>query len=662
MSQPMMLLRNARRDPSTKHERVDRQTWRRIASYATGMRWPLGIFCLLAVWYSFQELIGAFALRGLIDRGFAGESRNVMLFFVALVAGIELLRVVSDIFLRWLSAVIGERLIHNLRLELYEKIQSLPIAFHTHSATGALQSRISTDVVSAKDAFTSVLRNVVINSLVLVGNLWGMLYLSWQVTLLGLALVPIALLPTRYVSGKIRKYSELRMGASARMQTHLGDRFNVGGALLVKLFGDQERERENFSQHSGAVRDLGVKTATVQKLYLSLFGITSAIATAIVYSVGGLQLLAGELTIGTILALSVLIVRLYAPITSLAGARVDLVTSALSFQRVFEVLDFDGGFDTPRSPTPLPAGPVELRMDGVSFSYPSAADSTPDSLAAKGASDRRRGGVADRGQMSGASTPNVDSSTYDHSTIGPTNPRQSGSTASPRLVLDDVSLTIRPGEIVAIVGPSGSGKSTIAQLLCRLYDPTAGSISLGGVDLRACSPTELHTRISMVPQEAHMFQTSIAENLRYAKPEADDAELAAVIEQANLTEFIQRLPDGMDTQVGSRGYRLSGGEKQRLAIARLLLRAPDIVVLDESTAHLDSLSEQKVQAAMDAAFVGRSAVVIAHRLSTIRHADQIVVVDAGRLCERGTHEELIALGGMYAQLSAQQDVADAKGS
>lgn len=654
MSQPMMLLRNARRDPNTKHEAVDRQTWRRIASYAKGMRWSLVVFCLLAVWYSFQELIGAFALRGLVDRGFAGSSRNLMLFFVALVAGVELLRVVLDIFLRWLSAVIGERLIHELRQELYEKIQSLPIAFHTHSATGALQSRISADVVSAKDAFTSVLRNVVVNSLVLVGNLWGMLYLSWQVTLLGLALVPIALIPTRYVSAKIRKYSELRMAASARMQTHLGDRFNVGGALLVKLFGDQHRERHHFSQLSGEVRDLGVKAATVQKLYLSLFGITSAIATAIVYTVGGLQLLAGELTIGTILAMAVLIVRLYAPVTSLAGARVDLVTSALSFQRVFEVLDFDGDFEEPKKPTSLPSGPLELRMDGVSFAYPAASDSTPDSLAARGAAESALGGMTNKGRSRGI----TDKQETASGTCDTTTSRSRWKTttsAALRLVLDDISLTIRPGEIVAIVGPSGSGKSTIAQLLCRLYDPTSGTISLGGVDLRECSLAELHERISMVPQESHMFQTSIAQNLRYAKPDADDAELAAVIEQANLTEFVQRLPDGLETQVGSRGYRLSGGEKQRLAIARLLLRAPDIVVLDESTAHLDSLSEHKVQAAMDAALRGRAAVVIAHRLSTIRNADQIIVVDRGRVCERGTHDELIALGGKYADLSATQD-------
>lgn len=618
----MMLLQSARKDPKAADHHIDRDTWLRIARYGKGLRVSLVVFAVLAGLLAFQEIAVAFTLRTLVDRGLGGESRTVLLWLVALFAGLELLRATFDVVLRWLSALIGERLIHTLRQELYVKFQTLPISFHTHSTTGALQSRITSDVVSAKDAFTSVLRNVLVNVFVLVGTLWGMLLLSWKVTLLGLALVPLALIPTKMVGRKIREYSVTRMRVNSKMQSHLGDRFNVGGALLVKLFGDVGQERREFERLSLDGCNVGVKAATVQKLYMSLFAVVATVATGVVYAVGGLQVLAGQLTIGTVLAMAMMVVRLYVPITVLSGARIDLVTSALSFQRVFEVLDFRCGMAEPVSPKQLPPGSADLRFESVSFAYPSAADSTVPSLAP----------ADDKGQE-----PDVGSSS-----------------SMPTEVLRDVSFVVPAGALVAVVGASGAGKSTLAQLMCRLYDPSSGKVTFGGVDLRECSAADLGRRVSMVPQESHMFQATIAENLRYAKAEASDDELMTVLEQACLSDLIGRLPDGLETQVGSRGYRLSGGEKQRLAIARLLLRAPDLVILDESTAHLDSLSERHVQQAMDAALVGRSAVVIAHRLSTVQHADQILVMDAGRVVEVGRHEELIAQRGRYHDLWARQ--------
>lgn len=627
MSQPMMLLQSARKDPKAADHHIDRATWLRIAGYGRGLRLSLVVFASLAAVLAFQEIAIAFTLRTLVDRGLGGDSRSVLLWLVALFAGLELLRVACDVVLRWLSAVIGERLIHTLRQELYAKIQSLPISFHTHSTTGGLQSRITSDVVSAKDAFTSVLRNVLVNVFVLAGTLWGMLLLSWQVTLLGLMLVPLALIPTKLVSAKIRHYSVKKMRVNGTMQSHLGDRFNVGGALLVKLFGDVDQERRDFERMSREACDLGVKAATVQKLYMSLFSVVAAVAVGVVYAVGGLQVLAGQLTVGTVLAMAMMIVRLYVPITVLSGARIDLVTSALSFQRVFEVLDFDRDRHLePTDPQPLPAGPEDLRFDSVSFAYPDAAQSTVPSLSPN-----------DDGEERGV---------------------QGKSPATMNLVLQDVSFTVPAGALVAVVGASGAGKSTLAQLACRLYDPTAGTVSLGGVDLRDCASIDLARRVSMVPQESHMFQASIADNLRYAKPDASDAELDRVLEQACLSDLIDRLPDGLETQVGSRGYRLSGGEKQRLAIARLLLRSPDVVILDESTAHLDSVSERDVQEAMDVALRGRSALVIAHRLSTIQHADQIVVMHDGRVVEAGKHQDLIAQQGRYFELWAGQSAHD----
>ena len=493
-------------------------------------------------------------------------------------------------------------------------MQQQPIAFFTRAQTGALVSRLNNDVIGAQQAFTSTLSGVVSNvvSLVLVAG--AMLYLSWQITVAALLLLPVFWLPARRVGARLQGLTRESMQLNAELGNRMTERFNVAGALLVKLFGRPSDEDSQFADQAGRVRDIGVRIAMSNRIFFTALTMVAALATALVYGVGGLLTISGTLSVGTLLALAALLGRLYGPITALANVRVDVMTALVSFERVFEVLDLRPLVAEADDAVDLPGGPLTVELDGVSFGYPGADDVSLASLEKVSSVDREAGGE----------------------------------------VLHDVTLTAAAGELVALVGPSGAGKTTITALVARLYDPSSGVVRVGGVDLRSARMESLHDRVGVVTQEAHLFHDTVRANLLYARPSATEADLEAALRAAQVWELVRSLPHGLDTVVGDRGHRLSGGEKQRLALARLLLKAPGVVVLDEATAHLDSESEAAVQRALDTALAGRTSLVIAHRLSTVRGADQIVVVDGGRIVERGRHAELLALGGLYSELYTTQ--------
>jgi ATP-binding cassette, subfamily B, bacterial len=516
---------------------------------------------------------------------------------------------------RWLSSWVGEQLIYDLRRMAYRHVQSLPLAFFTRTQTGALITRLNNDVVGAQRALTGTLGGIVDNFISVTVTVIAMAYLDWQVTLLALVLLPAFVIPARIVGQRLQGLSRESMQLNAEMNNVMTERFHVAGALLVKLFGRPEQETELFESRAEQVARIGIRTAMHGRALFAALGLIGALATALVYLVGGHRVIAGNLEPGAVVALGIYVAQLYGPLAQLSNARVDLMTALVSFERVFEVLDLPRAIDEREDAVELTSPVGHVRFDHVWFRYPEAAGSSLESLEG---------------------------------------PRSEHGHEASDWILEDIDLDVAPGSMVAIVGPSGAGKSTLTSLVPRLYDVTEGRVVIDGHDVRDLTLASLGSAVGMVSQDPHLFHVSIAENLRYARPQATDQDLAAACRAARIHDVIERLPDGYDTVVGERGYRLSGGEKQRLAIARVLLKDPAVVVLDEATAHLDTESERLVQAALAEILRDRTSLVIAHRLSTVVDADVIVVVDDGRIVERGSHHELLASGGLYAELARTQ--------
>ncbi len=540
-----------------------------------------------------------------------------MIGLALIIAGLAIVGAVVNLANRWFSARIGEGLIYDMRSAVFTHIQRMPIAFFTRTQTGALISRINSDVLGAQQAFTGTLSNVVSNVISVSMVLVFMLLLSWQITLLSLAMVPLFIIPARLMATRLQRITRESYALNAEMSTQMTERFNVSGALLVKLFGRPDDEEQLFRGKARRVADIGVQQAMYGRILFVSLTLVATFGTALVYGLGGYQAATDPKMLGTVVALAAYLNRLYGPITALSNIQVDVMTALVSFDRVFEVLDLAPAIaDRPGAvDLPAPLGEAAtVEFDHVGFRYPTAAEVSLASLESVAVLDQ----------------------------------------VPEKQVLHDVSLRIEPGQLVALVGPSGAGKTTISQLVTRMYDVQQGAVLVGGRDVREVTLKSLRDAVGVVTQDAHMFHDTIRANLAYARPDATDAQLWAAVDAAQIGELLRELPDGLDTVVGDRGYRMSGGEKQRLAIARLLLKAPSIVVLDEATAHLDSESEVAVQRALKTALAGRTSLVIAHRLSTIREADQILVVDEGRVVERGTHEELLAAGGLYAELYRTQ--------
>jgi ATP-binding cassette subfamily B protein len=618
MSSPMTsmaAMRSFSRDRSVTSREIPKGTVRRILGIAGPYRRELIGFLSLVVFSSVIGVVTPLLAGDIVNRiarlsGTSGDIVRIAL----VIAGLALLDAGSSLVQRWYSARIGEGVIYDLRARVFEHVQRMPVAFFTRTQTGALVSRLNNDVIGAQRAFTSTLSGVVSNVIALVLTAGVMLSLSWQITLLSIVMVPLFVLPAQRIGKRLQEITRESYGLNASMNATMTERFNVAGALLVKLFGRPEAEAESFRGRASRVRDIGVLSAMYGRVFFTSLTLVAALATALVYGLGGWLAFTGSLSAGDVVALALLLSRLYGPLTALANVRVDVMSALVSFDRVFEVLDLTPMIAEAPDAVPVPADDRSIEFDAVSFRYPAP------------------------GEVSLASLEDV------------AIPEQHASTD----VLHDVSFRAEPGQLIALVGTSGAGKSTMAALVSRLYDVTGGAVRVGGVDVRRATSASLRDAIGVVSQDSHLFHDTIGANLRYAKPEATDEELWSAMTGARIAALVQSLPDGLDTVVGDRGYRMSGGEKQRLAIARVLLKAPGIVILDEATAHLDSESEVAVQHALDAALAGRTSLVIAHRLSTIRGADQILVVDSGRIIERGTHEELLAGGGHYADLYRTQ--------
>ncbi|MEO6510634.1 MAG: ABC transporter ATP-binding protein [Nocardioides sp.] len=615
MGQVWRHMRTDRKDVPT---RVDRMTVRRVFSFARPHRRLITVFLALTVVDACLVIVTPLLVQRIVDDGILQKNTGLVFELAGLMALTAVFGALLAVVAGWLSSRIGEGLIYDLRTQVFAHVQRQSLAFFTRTQTGALVSRLNNDVIGAQRAFTSTLSGTVSNAISALVVGIAMIALSWQVTLLCLVLFPVLFVTSRLVSGKLAGLTRQQMDGNADMGNVMTERFNVGGAMLLKLFGRRAEEDALFAGKAATVRDLGIRISLITRIFGAAMMTVPSLATALVYGVGGYLAIQGELTVGTLLALTTLLLRLLGPLQGLSNVRIDVMTALVSFERVFEVLDLPSSIQEKSDAVALPLTASKVEFDHVSFRYPRAEDVSLASL----------------------------------ESVARTESRDTGE------VLRDITFTAEPGQMVALVGPSGAGKTTITHLVSRLYDVGSGAVLIGGRDVREVTLESLEDVVGYVTQDAHMFHDTIRANLLYARRDADDRDIWDSLDAAQVGGLVRALPEGLDTVVGDRGYRLSGGERQRLAIARLLLKAPAVVVLDEATAHLDSESEVAVQRALDAALEGRTSLVIAHRLSTVRQADQILVVDDGRIVQRGTHASLLAEGGLYADLYRTQFVDD----
>ena len=599
-----------RRDDSVTEQHVTKGTTRRMFHFARPYRRILTLFLVVVVVEAVVGIINPLLFRQIIDKGIYGHDKSLIIDLALVAGGVALVDTALTIVIRWVSAKVGEGLIYDMRSQVFAHVQRMPIAFFTRTQTGALVSRLNNDVIGAQQAFTDTLSSIVSNLISVALVLVVMFFLSWKITIISLIILPIFVVPAKRVGRRLSVITRESYNLNAQMNNTMNERFNVAGAMLVKLFGRPQQERSEFESKAARVRDIGVTQAMYARFFIAALTLTAALATAVVYGWGGIQAVDGALSVGTVVALASYLTRLYAPLTQLSNVQIDVMTALVSFDRVFEVLDLPPMIAEKPDARPMPSGPARIEFDHVDFRYPTAEEVSLASLESVAVLDTT---VSDQ-------------------------------------VLFDVSFEAEPGQLVALVGPSGAGKTTISHLVPRLYDVTAGAVRINGLDVRDATFASLSATIGMVTQDAHLFHDTIRANLLFAKPDATEAELEAALAGAQIATMVSTLPDGLDTVVGDRGYRLSGGEKQRLALARILLKAPEVVILDEATAHLDSESEAAVQQALATALTGRTSLVIAHRLSTVRDADVILVIDGGRIVERGKHDELLAAGGHYAEL------------
>lgn len=618
MHSTWMSFRSLTADQSVKNQKLKPGTISRITRFAIPYKISLIFFMITVVIDAFLIIASPLLLRKLIDDGVIPKNFELVTSLAVLVGIIAILDAVFSMIGRWFSARIGEGLIYDLRKQVFEHVQRQSIAFFTRTQTGALISRLNSDVIGAQQAFTSTLSGVVSNSLSLLLVIITMLTLSWQITLVSLILLPVFLIPTKWVGRKLQGLTRQSFDINAQMSSNMAERFNVSGALLVSLYGDSEKEKSDFSTKARKVADIGISIAMLNRIFFIALTSIAAIATAVAYGIGGHLAINDQLTVGTLLAITALLARLYGPLTALSNVRVDVMSALVSFERVFEVLDLQPMVTDSQNAKELKSDKPEVKFDSVSFTYPSAKEISLASLEAVAKPEMVESGE----------------------------------------VLKNISFTVLPGTLTGIVGPSGAGKSTISSLIPRLYDVTSGGIFIDGLDIRQYSITSLRENIGVVTQDSHMFHDSIYANLLYADTNVSKDEIENACRAAQIWDFIEGLPNGLDTVVGERGHRLSGGEKQRLAIARLLLKKPSLVILDEATAHLDSENEALVQAALKEVLKNRTSIVIAHRLSTIVNADQILVIDSGSIVERGTHEELVNKKGLYFDLYERQNLQE----
>ena len=611
-----MALRTLSSDQSVKNAKLKPGTLKRIFAYAIPYKSVFALFLICLIADAVLTVATPLLLRELIDNGVIPKDRSVVTTMAVAVALLAIASALVNIVVRWISAKIGEGLIYDLRSQVFRHVQEQSIAFFTRTQTGALISRINSDVIGAQRAFTSTFSGIISNVLTLVLVVGTMLALSWQITVASLLLLPIFLAPTKWIGSRLQGYTRDSFEVNAQMSSTMTERFNVSGALLVKLYGDLNQESKEFKTKARKVADIGISMAMLNTFFFIALISIAALATAIAYGIGGHLAIDGSITVGSLIAITTLLARLYGPLVALATVRVDVMGALVSFERVFEVLDLEPMVKEISAPKKLESKTPAITFNEVRFTYPKAQEISLASLEA-------------------ASLPEVKDSEE---------------------ILKGISFEVKPGTVTALVGPSGAGKTTISALLPRLYDVTGGSISIDGEDIRNFTLNSLRGSIGVVMQDSHLFHATITENLRYAKSDATLDEMKVACEAAQIWDLVSSLPNGLETMVGERGHRLSGGEKQRLAIARLLLKSPSIVILDEATAHLDSENEELVQQALAQALYGRTSIVIAHRLSTVMGADQIIVLENGSIAERGKHEELVLTGGLYSELFARQDL------
>jgi ATP-binding cassette subfamily B protein len=612
---PWLAFRALTADRSVVATKISKQTRNRIFAFAKPFKRQIIIFITVVIAEASLVVSQPLLFKFIIDEGVAKSDRTVVIFGALCVAIIALVSAVISMIERWYSAQIGEGLIFNLRSLIFDKVMQQSVAFFTRAQTGSLVSRLNSDVIGAQQAFTSTLSGVVSNSISTLIVVSTMAFLSWQLTLASLVLLPVFLYPAKWVGKKLQGLTRSQMSNNAELSQQMNERFNVSGALLSMLYASRDRELTAFQKRADEVRDAGIKIALINRFFFLALTLIGAVATAIIYGFGGLEVIAGDLSIGTLLALVALLFRLYGPLTALSNVRVEIMTALVAFDRVFEVLDLKPLVADPATPVAIPKGPVTIEFDQVEFTYPRPEDVSLASLESLAAN-------ADR--------------------------------ADSAEVLHQISFIAKPGQMIALFGPSGAGKSTLSSLIPRLYDVTSGAVKLNGVNVKDATLADLRARIGVVPQDPHMLHATIRANLTLGNEAISENQLWEALEAAQVDQLVKSLPMKLETVVGDRGYRLSGGEKQRIAIARLLIKQPEVVILDEATAHLDSENESAVQRALEAALSSRTSIVIAHRLSTIRKADLVLALVQGRVVQRGTHDELMARPGLYRDLYERQ--------